>query len=348
MNRPRTLPAFVTALALALVSIGASVPARAADPVVWGVAPSTQEGPDGRSAFDLKLDPGATLIDFVAVDNFAEAPLTVRIYAGDAHTTAHGGFDLPPAGTPPVDVGSWIFFNEESVTIPARKRVIVPFTVAVPGNATPGDHVGGIVASVAETGADGVTVDRRVGARVHLRVSGELRPELAPEHLTVAHATNWNPTGPGKVRLDVTVANPGNVRLTGTLTAVLGGPFGIGERRVALGALPQILPGDEFSLSTEIGEVWPLTRVAIDLTVKPAAMDGETLRPPPVEAVASASLVAMPWSQLIVLAVLIALLWTLWRLRRRAKRRVEQRIERAVAEAVADRAPEHSDPEEKA
>ncbi len=53
-----------------------------------------------------------------------------------------------PFSRKPVDLGSWIHFAQPLVTIPAGKSVAVPFTVAIPATATPGDHAGGVVVSL--------------------------------------------------------------------------------------------------------------------------------------------------------------------------------------------------------
>lgn len=63
--------------------------------------------------------------------------------------------------------------------MPAGKRADIPFEFKVPANATPGDHIGGLVASVRQTeeSADGQRpeVERRVAARVYLRVTGPVQ-----------------------------------------------------------------------------------------------------------------------------------------------------------------------------
>jgi hypothetical protein len=120
------------------------------------VAPSGRGAPDGRAAFTYKLDPGAELPDYVGISNYSDQPITLDLYASDALTTPTGGFDLLPAAQKPTDVGTWVVFEERyrRLLIPSRSRVDVPFRITVPRNATPGDHAGGIVTSVAESGTD--------------------------------------------------------------------------------------------------------------------------------------------------------------------------------------------------
>ncbi|TGJ94378.1 hypothetical protein DLJ96_19990, partial [Actinotalea fermentans ATCC 43279 = JCM 9966 = DSM 3133] len=78
------------------------------------------------------------------------------VYASDGVVTADGQFDLLPAGATPVDGGAWITLGEgdtagptQRVEVAAESSVTVPFTVAVPADATPGDHPAGVVAALA-------------------------------------------------------------------------------------------------------------------------------------------------------------------------------------------------------
>ncbi|WP_168801413.1 WxL protein peptidoglycan domain-containing protein [Glycomyces buryatensis] len=323
------------ALAAASLTSLVAVPASAQDPeeeaesaaVTWGVTPSSQDGPDGRAAFDYELDPGETLIDFVGISNFAAEPLTVTVYASDAYTTAAGTFDLLPSDQAPEDVGTWVGFNETELTIEPETRVDVPFAILVPPNATPGDHVGGIVAAVSETGEEGgneFTVERRVGARIHLRVSGELAPKLEPEIDEETYHYEVNPIEPGDLSFEYEVENTGNVRLAGDLVARVGGPWGIFEREIPVAELPQILPGDTFTGTAELERIWPLLRLDVELIVIPKAVneaDAETrLSSGSVEE----SLWAPPWPQAAVLAALGLIVWIAVKVRKRKRRKASE------------------------
>nr|WP_255673072.1 DUF916 domain-containing protein [Glycomyces amatae] len=307
-------------------------------PATWGVNPSGQDGPDGRAAFDYALDPGATVIDFVGVSNFSTEPITLRLYASDAYTTDTGAFDLLPADQEPVDVGSWIGFNEETLTVAPQTRLDVPFALTVPADATPGDHVGGIVAAATEEGADAsgaeVLVERRVGARVHLRVSGELDPSLVPDADEAAYHYEWNPAGPGSASFDYTVENAGNVRLRGELVARIGGPWGLLAEEVVVAELPQILPGDRYEGTAEVDGLWPLVRLDVELIVRPEAVDAADLESRLPSRGDETALWAPPWPQAAVAAALALLVWTAVKLRKR-KRRKESSISTGSEEAAA-------------
>ncbi|MFF5076462.1 WxL protein peptidoglycan domain-containing protein [Actinoplanes sp. NPDC000266] len=278
-----------------------------ADSLTWSVAPSGPKGPNGRTALDYKLDPGATLTDHIAVTNHSRKPLTLRLYASDAFTTAGGGFDLLTAGATPKDTGSWIKLGRTTVTLPKSSRVVVPLTLTVPTNATPGDHAGGVVASMTE-GADGqFTVDHRVGTRVYLRVTGPLRPSQTITDVRLDARPSWNPFTLPDVTATFTIKNTGNVRLGAHPAAKASGPFGLGSTSATAPPIPEILPGGAIRTSIRLDAVPPLFRDQILLSTADAR--------------SRHTLWLIPWPQLALLALAGTLLsgWLFTRRRRRAR-----------------------------
>lgn len=287
--------------------------------VTWGVQPATADGPSSRPAFTYAVRAGAAIEDYVLVVNPSDEALTLRMYASDAVTTSEGLFDLRVAGDRSVDVGSWVTLEIPEVTIPAGGRTIVPFTLTVPANATPGDHIGGIVASLATaaTGDAGsrVLVDRRVGVRIYLRVDGPLEPELEITSVSVTHRPSIDPRG-GGVTVDYTVSNVGNVRLAAGQRVRVSGPFGVELGAVDAGALPELLPGNSLTRSVTLDRVFPAGSLHAEVVLTPY-LDGEELDSPPAPAVAGVSTSAVPWVQLAA----VALVGGLWWWRRRTRRR---------------------------
>jgi len=329
----------------------ATTPAPAPAPVTWGVAPSSATGPNGRALFAYKLDPGARLTDYVAVTNHSTRPVTLSVYASDALTTEQGGFDLLPAVRQPVDVGSWVRLSARTLTIPSTSRVDVPFTVTVPANATPGDHVGGIVASLTATTTDArgnqVAVDHRVGTRIYLRVTGELRPALALEDVRIRHRGSPSPFHGGELTGTATVRNTGNVRLAARPMLDAAGPLSLNAGTASGPALPEILPGEAVRTTVRLAGVPPLFRLAVTTTVTPTAVDGQVLDPPPDIASHQVTIWAVPWSQLLLVALVTGAVWAFVAVRRRRRRRTAEELERAItaareqgrAEAAARTAP---------
>lgn len=303
--------------ALAVIAAaGLTPPAAAAEPVTWGIVPSGPDGPGDRAAFEYSLDPGTALSDVVAVSNYTDAPLTLDLYASDAVRNTQGGFDLLPAADEPVDVGAWVDLGEPSVTVPARSRVDVPFRITVPDDATPGDHAGGIVAGLTSQASGGVTVDRRVGARIYLRVTGTLRPELAVDDVHLAF-DGLALGQPGTVRVEYTVRNDGNVRLAGRPTVRVAGPFGLGGRDWTGDPLPELLPGDSVSGSASVRGVWQLGPMDVDVEIRAESSGSQALEPAPPPGTYAARLWVVPWIALTALAVVVSAVL----LRRRRRRR---------------------------
>ena len=201
----------------------------------WALIPANDVPDRGgdRPNLTYVVDPGAVINDAVTLLNLGTDALTFRIFATDAFNNADGQFDLLVSDQQPADVGSWVSFAQEMITIPAGKQVTVPITITVPPGASAGDHVGAVLASsptfgVAENGPV-ITVDRRTGTRIYLRVNGPLFPELAVTDVKTTYHQAVNPLG-GSARVTYRVENRGNVRLGGAAKLTIGGPHDVESR----------------------------------------------------------------------------------------------------------------------
>ncbi|SCF06462.1 protein of unknown function (DUF916) [Micromonospora matsumotoense] len=268
----------------------------------WAVQPSSAKGPTGRNYFIYDLAPGSTLTDHVGITNLGDRPVTFAVYGTDAYSAADGAFALLPADRRATDVGSWISVDRREWTIPAGKRVDIPFRLAVPANATPGDHTGGVIGAVARvrTTVDGqrVLVDQRLAARVYLRVNGPVRPAVTVEAVDVSYDNPVNPFAGGDVVVRYRLRNDGNVRLGGSGTVTVDAPFGWEQARTSPTDLPELLPGATFTVTERITGVPPLLRLTAAVDI--AATSTDTALPPVVRA---AGIWAPPWLLLALLAV---------------------------------------------
>ena len=298
--------------------------------ISWSVTPASATGPDSRVAFSYaNVKPGSTISDHVAVTNRSHQIVSFTLYATDATgTTARNGLILLPGAAKPVDIGSWASFPRHgarlSVIIPARTGLVEAFTLAVPQNAAPGDHTGGMIASVAfqRKNALGqvVTLDERVADPIELRVAGPLHAALRVESISAGFNNTLNPFGDGSATVSYTVANTGNVRLTGSQVVSVTGPFGIASN-VPPTRLPVVLNGDSIRLTVRAGGLYPAGPLSAHVHISPANPAGAGPIPEPVAATSgSASLFAVPWP---LIALLILLVgggiggWQAWRWRRR-------------------------------
>ncbi|MFB8173648.1 DUF916 domain-containing protein [Kitasatospora purpeofusca] len=237
---------------LLLVVLTAFLPAqaRAADNGEWSVEPA-DSAITPRTAFQLSAHPGATFADRAVVSNRTGEPLTLRLHLADAYNTPRdGGLAVRGSEETQRDVGTWGRPEQDVVTVPAHAAVTVAFTLAVPADAPPGDHVGALVAvdeRVRPGAGSFIGVRRAVGARIHLRVEGAQRPALAVEGLRL---TTSNPpvpgTGDSSTTVSFTLHNTGNVTLDPRATLRIGGVRIGGPATRQLTNLPaELLPGEQ-------------------------------------------------------------------------------------------------------
>ncbi|MFV2021326.1 WxL protein peptidoglycan domain-containing protein [Micromonospora sp. LOL_023] len=285
--------------------------------VTWAVQPSGPDGPAGRNYFAHDLAPGAEITDYVGISNLGDQEQTFTVYGTDGFLTDDGAFALLPADQPATDVGTWIHFDQQEYAIPAGERRDIPFRLVVPANATPGDHTGGVIGSVAQLGTDAngqqINVDQRVAARIYLRVDGPVRPAISVESMSITYDNPVNPLGDGDVVVTYQVRNTGNIRIGGTGAVLLDGPFGWNLARTDPVDLPELLPGSAFTVAERITGVPPVLRLTGTIDLAPVTVD-EAL--PPVTR--TASVWAPPWLLLTAIAALGG--WTgvrRWRSRRR-------------------------------
>lgn len=313
-------------------------PSPGADRLTWGIQPSTPNGPTDRAAFELTLEPGEDHVDYIGVSNYSERPIDLVLYASDAFNTADGSFALLSRDEPPTDVGAWIRLQETAVTIPARTRLDIPFLLSVPDNATPGDHVGGIVAALESQASDGsggnVLVERRIGTRVYLRVDGPLEPSLTVESVEGDFAGSWHPLE-GILHLRYVIRNDGNVRLSGRQTITVDGPFGGRLKELRLSGLPEILPGESLPVTFDLPQVPPAGVLTTTVLIEPMRLDepgivvGEATE-------GSATTLAIPWMALGIALIVVELVAGGWWWRRRQQRRTQAKLTAAHAAGLAE------------
>ncbi|RCH69248.1 DUF916 domain-containing protein [Streptomyces sp. SDr-06] len=308
----RKLSALLLAAVLALL---AAPLARAADNGDWSVFPASA-GAAQRPYFYLSADPGATLDDQVTVANRTSAPLSFRLYGADAYNTERdGGFAVRTEKERQTGVGAWAKPARSAITVPARSAVTVPFTLTVPPDAEPGDHVGALVAlddhvapGPAGNGKVAVGVQQAVGARIYLRVGGPTLPALAVENVSLAQHRPLVP-GLGESRTDITYTlhNRGNVTLNPKVDLSATGLFGRTLLSRGLTKVPsELLPGQQVTLTEAWHGAPQLDWGDVKLTASARDARGS----------AAASFLALPWLAGAVLLA-AALAWVAQRVVRR-------------------------------
>lgn len=300
------------------------------DRATWGIGPLPLSPSDTRSFFSIQTGPGGSYADKAVLVNYAVVSQQLTVYAADLGNGADGDIAVGLQADQPRDAGGWIKLPGKVLTVqlPPRRgavpgEVVLPFQVAVPHNASPGDHGAAIVAVLSTLGKNSqgqnVRLDQRLATRIYLRVNGELQPKLAIENLRVRYAQSFNPMHGGVAIVSYTVHNTGNVRLGAQQAVSVTGMFGIKSKVVTPAALQLLFPGAEERVTVRVPGVCPALFEKSHVMVTPQLFADQ----PPMQvprAVASSSFLAIPWGLLeaLVLIVLVSLL--IWYLRRRASR----------------------------
>ncbi|WP_460798718.1 COG1470 family protein [Microbacterium sp. GXF0217] len=345
-RRSGPLAVWVAVTAAVLGVLGAPASANAAESpseaVSWSVSPADATGDDGRVSIQHVLDPGESVDEHVVVRNLGASDVVFSLSAADGFYTDAGRFDMLPSDQESTGSGSWISIPDE-VAVPAGSSAVVAFTITVPENAEPGDHAAGVAASVMsvqkdESGATAVGVESRVGVKVITRVAGAISPAFDVLNVHRDYQLNANPFAAGELAVTFDVQNTGNARVTTAGALDIAGqaiPFPIaGERSQVL------FPGERRSFTLTAPDIWPLFFLGGELSVEPtaASMDGGVIA---VEAeVVSLNVWVMPWPQLLagtgLVLLLVALLWSRIRSRRRVDDLISKAVERGRAEALSE------------
>ena len=310
--------------------------------VTFGIGPSGPERPDQRPYLEYGVQPGSVVLDHVAVVNQSEVPLTLAVYPGDAINSEGGGLDITQRAQRNQDLGSWVTVgkaaaggtldptsrSQTTVTVPpqsartGRGTVVVPVRIAVPADAAPGDHVGGIATALLSRGANptsqNIDLEQRVVARVYVRVAGPLEPGLSVDVLDADYTGGPGLGTAGTVRMTYRITNSGNVRLGAASRVDVRGPFGLGGRSVEAQAVGELVPGGSAILTATVTDVWPTIRSSARVLVRAVPAPGAEL-PDTDVATARAGLWSVTWQQA-VLSALVLVLVLLVLLRRRGRR----------------------------
>lgn len=296
-------------------------------PTTWSVRPATEHGPDGRPWIELDVDPGSVITEHMTVTNHGDRDVDFRLSAADGYFTDSGHFNILPSDRESRDAGTWISIPD-SVHVAAKASSTVAFTVAVPENATPGDHLAGVAASVVSTSDGEVGVESRVGFRVLSRVSGELSPALDAD-VSASHEASFNPFQPGTTWVDYAFTNSGNTRLSATTTLTISGPLGVLARTVEGESVAEMAPGETRTFRVEVPRMWALGFASVQLSVQPDPVPADAGMEPMSAVDRSVTFAAIPWSQIILAVAAALLIW--WWLRTSRRRRAD--FERRLADA---------------
>lgn len=216
----RFLVSAAAAGCLAAALAGGARPAHAqnAPGIRFGIQPAGVSSTDaGKGAyFSYTLAPGAEVKDSAIVMNTGQSALALKLYAADGLTAIGGGTAFGEPAERRFGVLSWLSASNDVVWVAPGQRLVVPFKVHVPADATAGDHVAGwVIEAPPKPGGVGdvqTSVTQRAGVAVVVRVPGEMTDELAIADLCLNQESGSN-------YVQVSIANMGNAltKATGEL-----------------------------------------------------------------------------------------------------------------------------------
>ncbi|MHC5797378.1 hypothetical protein ACVXZ4_14595 [Lacisediminihabitans sp. FW035] len=298
-------------------------------------APANETGADGRSRFSYQISPGQQLQDGYLVRNTGTTSQTMTVFATDAFNTPDGGYGLLDTDAKAEDSGAWVTFaggaKALSLPIAAGASQLVPFTLTVPADASPGDHAAGLVISVLSPSGQ-VLVDRRVATRLYVRVPGALQATLTVGNIAAKYAGQLNPFT-GTTSLVFTVKNNGNVALAANAVVGVNTYFGIGASSIRRASIGELLPGASRVITMSVPGVGQLGYLNPYIHLLPT-VEKDALDPGPLREIDRDTVLFVPPWWLIILLVIAAAVWPFLVIRRkRNDKNAAAWIEQMEAEA---------------
>jgi len=226
-------------------ALGASIGFTAAP------APGSQGVERGYFRFDA--DPGMATRQVLVVTNTTNQEKVLRVAPCDGASAVFGGVAYTDNDNPTKGVGGWIVMPSESVTLPPRASVRVPFEVRVPAETTTGVHVGGIslweasaaTSSTPQSGAGlatKVTVVTRMVITVWVTTPGPAVSAIRIRGVSAQARSDG-------MYLIVRIASDGTAPASGTGTVVVTAP--------ASGTGTVVVTGDRFKGPLAFGTMVP-------------------------------------------------------------------------------------------
>lgn len=184
--------------------------------------------------------PGQTISGHFIITNTQTNGVALKVYPADGLTGATTGVVYGDAGDPLVGAGTWVGPDRGAANVGPRSEQLVAFSVRIPGGASAGDHVAGVVLEQGRRpGSGGSQVSQVVRnvVPIMIEVPGAAAPQVDVRSAAIT-------TLPGSQSLAITV----NLRNTGLklcrpqLKVAMTGSGDTGGQVIR--QLDTILPGD--------------------------------------------------------------------------------------------------------
>lgn len=245
---------------------------------------------------DVEMLPGESQTLEVRVANWSDDPVDLRMYATNAGNAPNGGFQAGAYEDEITGSAAWVQLTTDELTLQGQEQRVVPFTIAVPEDAAPGQHISAVVVETVDTlpipGDDSIDHRIRYGISVSVLIPGEItysfelgEPTLSADSLEIPITNTGNylirPAGEIELR-DVS----GEVLMSAPIQ--LGSIYAGVSTSILLG-LPAPLPEDDYTLSLTLTDPdSDATATLIDVPV--ARADSEVEEESPQVSVQSAGI----------------------------------------------------------
>lgn len=273
------------------------------------------DNPRTQSIFVHTLNPGEKIPEGVKVLNNSATRKTLLVYAVDSEVASGGSFACKQYVEPKQDVGAWVTLVKTEVTIDSLQSELVPFSIAVPKNASVGEHNGCIIIQEktdddANPDQTGIVLSFRTGLRIAILVPGDIERKLEITGFSVeAKDTDF--------LMRPKVKNLGNVSIDANVQVRTDYFFGV--ELAHDGGLYPILRGQEsewnFELKKPFWGGWYKANVTVEYDPDPSAGVGtKSGKPLTVLRTQPIWFFAMPSQNALIIeaAVLLVLLWFLY------------------------------------
>ncbi len=208
--------------------------------VTFGIRPAGPDGSPDGAYFSYVLEPGAVVEDQLVAINRGSEPVTLKLYAADGVTAINGGTAFSNQDEEFSGTRSWLRTSVSELEVSPGQDVIVPFTVHVPSDAAPGDHVAGWVAEAPPKSASSQGLGAAVVERVGMAVVVEI-PGSAPAPLTLGEICLNQHSGSNYFQVPVGNEGSALTKASGTLILTDDAGSEVFSRPVELGT---VLPAD--------------------------------------------------------------------------------------------------------
>jgi len=238
---------------LGLALFGGSANAHTQGEISFYIRPTKafEDRPETFSYFFHELTSGAFLTDEALVMNDGDVPLILNLYTADGITAQNGGTaftkkDQESTGASR-GVSRWMSLSVTEIPLEPGEEMIVPFTINVPSNISPGQYVAGLVAEAPPSGEPiptnegetqfAVKVVRRVGVAVVIDVPGPRVTGLEIEGASLKQQDDQGAT------FVIAVRNTGNIFLKAECSLLIADRNGEELTSIPL-KMDTVLPGD--------------------------------------------------------------------------------------------------------